>query len=427
MAASGDVKLEFKPQKKKRPLVAGAAPSSLGFTDTKRAKVERQKVVSIPMVNGLRNVEQDKSIPADAPLLIKNSVPGLGDIQDEKERFKRDIDVRPEEVSFNDDTYQRVPIHEFGAALLRGMGWDPKKGVGAEGNQRVVKPTTYESRPSLLGLGAMPKPAALDGKKRKRKVESKNVEHPPWLCLHALVKIKAGRHQGEYAVVYQVSDVPGKPNSVIVQLDPGSTGQAMSKLPRVVVESSDLALVDKSKLPRNHVAVVLLDKSKREREAILAGDKEKNAKVKAEEQEQEEKRKQKKHKKKKKEERRREPKSWLLPGIRVRVISKSFKGGVYYTKKGVVTCITDPERGMCEVEMSSPKAVLENVRQRDLETALPKPGGIAVVVLGEYRGRDGKVLKRKNNRVKLQFRDDLSVHKFSFDEVAEYVYAEADT
>ena len=422
MSASGDVKLELKPQKKKRALPAASAPSSLGFTnDAKRSKVERKKVVSIPMVDGLRNVEQDKSLPEDAPLLIKNSVPGLGDIKDEKERFKRDMNVRPEEVSFSDDTYKRVPIHEFGAALLRGMGWDPKKGVGAEGNQRVVKPTTYESRPSLLGLGAMPKPDALNSKK-KRRSDPKRVQHPPWLCLQALVKVKAGRHQGEYAVVYQVEDVGGKDNSIIVQLDPGNTGRSVSRLPRVVVASSDLALVDKNKLPQNHVAVVLLEKAKKERDDILAGEEQVGGKVK---EEVEEKRKH-KHKKKKKGEKRRE-KSWLFPGIRVRVISKSLKDGAYYTKKGVVTCITDPERGVCEVEMSSPKAVLENVRQRDLETALPKPGGIAVVVLGEYRGREGTVLKRKNNRVKLEFRDDLSVHKFTFDEVAEYVYADVDT
>jgi G patch domain/KOW motif-containing protein len=51
--------------------------------------------------------------------------------------------------------YEAMPIAEFGAAMMRGMGWSEGKGVG----RRQVGPTTpfqYVQRPQRLGLGAQP-------------------------------------------------------------------------------------------------------------------------------------------------------------------------------------------------------------------------------------------------------------------------------
>ncbi|KAJ2026643.1 DNA primase large subunit Spp2 [Coemansia sp. S85] len=45
----------------------------------------------------------------------------------------------------DEETYERVPIEEFGAAMLRGMGWKEEKTEG---------PATHKVRSSLLGLGA---------------------------------------------------------------------------------------------------------------------------------------------------------------------------------------------------------------------------------------------------------------------------------
>ncbi|KAJ1863862.1 hypothetical protein LPJ78_003791 [Coemansia sp. RSA 989] len=49
----------------------------------------------------------------------------------------------------DDDAYDRVPIEEFGAAMLRGMGWK-----GDDGGKSSVEDS--KPRPSLLGLGATP-------------------------------------------------------------------------------------------------------------------------------------------------------------------------------------------------------------------------------------------------------------------------------
>ncbi|RKF73046.1 Pre-mRNA-splicing factor SPP2 [Golovinomyces cichoracearum] len=61
----------------------------------------------------------------------------------EQDAFKRAIAAAPEPSTLED--YERIPVEEFGAALLRGMGWNGEK-VGH------VKET--KRRQNLLGLGA---------------------------------------------------------------------------------------------------------------------------------------------------------------------------------------------------------------------------------------------------------------------------------
>jgi len=41
--------------------------------------------------------------------------------QDEVEAFQKNLEQLPDEASLED--YEKVPVEEFGAALLRGMGW----------------------------------------------------------------------------------------------------------------------------------------------------------------------------------------------------------------------------------------------------------------------------------------------------------------
>lgn len=65
----------------------------------------------------------------------------------EEDALQRDLTELPE-VSTEDD-YRAVPIEAFGAAMLRGMGWDPK----SEENTKVHVP---KPRPGQLGLGATP-------------------------------------------------------------------------------------------------------------------------------------------------------------------------------------------------------------------------------------------------------------------------------
>lgn len=77
----------------------------------------------------------------------------------EDDAFKLDIASRPDSASMDD--YVAVPIEEFGAALLRGMGWKEGDVVGKRKNQ-VSLPRVVERRPALLGIGAKEVPEGLE-------------------------------------------------------------------------------------------------------------------------------------------------------------------------------------------------------------------------------------------------------------------------
>jgi len=89
----------------------------------------------------------------------------------EDDEFKTDIASRPDSASLDD--YAAVPIEEFGAALLRGMGWKEGDVVGKNKGQSS-KPRLVERRPALLGIGAKEVPDGLEelgawGKGAKKK------------------------------------------------------------------------------------------------------------------------------------------------------------------------------------------------------------------------------------------------------------------
>ena len=74
----------------------------------------------------------------------------------EDDAFRLDVASRPDSASLDD--YASVPVEEFGAALLRGMGWkDDAASTPAKSKARVV-----ERRPALLGIGAKEVPGDLE-------------------------------------------------------------------------------------------------------------------------------------------------------------------------------------------------------------------------------------------------------------------------
>ena len=99
---------------------------------------------------------------------------------DEADAYRQDVVTRPESVcvislspclstqlmsfvSTNQQAsladYERVPVSQFGAALLRGMGW--KEGTAASRTRcGLVDPWLPTARPALLGIGAKERPAA---------------------------------------------------------------------------------------------------------------------------------------------------------------------------------------------------------------------------------------------------------------------------
>jgi hypothetical protein len=84
----------------------------------------------------------------------------------EDDAFKQDIDELPGEVTLQD--YERMPVSQFGAALLRGMGWKPGEPASRNKNRGIVEPWLPPSRPALLGIGAKEREVFDDGSRGKR-------------------------------------------------------------------------------------------------------------------------------------------------------------------------------------------------------------------------------------------------------------------
>ncbi|KAK6431578.1 DNA primase large subunit Spp2 [Oleoguttula sp. CCFEE 5521] len=70
----------------------------------------------------------------------------------EDEAFAQDITTAPDMATLDD--YARVPVEQFGAAMLRGMGWKDGEGIGLNKGKKAEKTKIPERRPVLLGIGA---------------------------------------------------------------------------------------------------------------------------------------------------------------------------------------------------------------------------------------------------------------------------------
>jgi len=70
----------------------------------------------------------------------------------EEEAFSQDYHSAPDMASLDD--YDRVPVEQFGAALLRGMGWKDGEDIGAQRGKKAAVTKMPERRPAFLGIGA---------------------------------------------------------------------------------------------------------------------------------------------------------------------------------------------------------------------------------------------------------------------------------
>ncbi|KAF9884160.1 hypothetical protein FE257_002218 [Aspergillus nanangensis] len=98
--------------------------------------------------------ESKGEVEARSDLVIESAA-GNGGRYDETTSFKADVSTRPESATL--DQYNAIPVEEFGAALLRGMGWKDGQTVGRgkySSSTAAEKPRVPERRPGFLGIGA---------------------------------------------------------------------------------------------------------------------------------------------------------------------------------------------------------------------------------------------------------------------------------
>lgn len=316
----------------------------------------------------------------------------------ELQAFKEDMEDLPDQASM--DEYESMPIEDFGKAMLRGMGWEEGKAVGRM-HKGMVEAVEFIPRAGRLGLGAQPSVKEEHQKKYIKPGETRekkpDLVRDPQIAAGAglknvktldekLVKreelgpregkrmyIADGRHSGMSGRVVKITD-----DKVSIELT--NSGKV------VTVRTSEIAEMSAATTAKVGEKRDRLDKGKSSTAPAI--------------------------------------KPWLLSNIRVRIVSKSFKGGQYYLTKGVIVDVLTPTDCLLQLEGSAMASTIE-VPQRALETVLPKTGGRVCIVSGTLRGRRGKLLEKikSNGTASIQLNDDFSAHVLPFDAIAEYAGA----
>lgn len=332
-------------------------------------------------------------------------------------KLKSDLDRLPEDEGF--DQFEEVPVEGFGAALLAGYGWHEGKGIGRNAKEDV-EVVEYKRRTAKEGLGfhadhgAKAKVKDELGSKKRENDESK-MENSAF-SVGKEVRIVSGREMGLKGRVLEVvrgsellilrlsrseEEVKVGVNEV-AELGSEEEENCLKKLKELKIQSfkddanrSDRKSKDSSRQRKE---------SKRSREVDGRRD---VGEV--------------KHERVQRDERKTNRVSWLRSHIRVRIISKEFKGGRFYLKKGEVVDVVGPTT--CDISMDDGRQIVQGVDQDMLETALPRRGGPVLVLFGKHKGVYGSLVEKDTEREKgvVEDADTRELLHVRLDQIAEYI------
>jgi G patch domain/KOW motif-containing protein len=409
--------------------------------------------------------DQGTNFSADGSLTIqssKNTFERSGktkEPENDSEQLHRDLESRAEDVPVESEVYSQVPIGEFGAALLRGMGW---KGSD-DNNNNKSDDTMGMPRPHRLGLGATPKlpePTA-PGKMRRpdqvkrderlkqqqqeyeaRRQKQVRLDKQQTLQVGSIVFITDTKKR---ARMVQMMGVPGL-NRVLVQYEGETSNTSVKKGDVVLVDREELS--DRpfreakeermsSREPVKKEENGDRKRAKREEDGGRDRDRERDRdgrRRRREENDEYNRKNSDRDRDRNSSSSRRETKRqrtsaspaedvqhsrWLIPNIRVRVVTKKLSSR-QYKQKGIVLDVT--HGGAYATLQMNDGQILDRVPERYLETALPKVGGNAIVLTGKHRLQKGKLLERSSDSGKgvIQVFEDMNVVKLSLDDMAEW-------
>jgi G patch domain and KOW motifs-containing protein len=424
-------------------------------------------IVLVPVASSAPNKNDNKDVD--------------NDMDDKEDRlYQKELEMLPTELTETDDAYDRVPIADFGAALLRGMGWrEDDEGAGDDAKRKKNKSGDNDEPPTLprphrLGLGAMPKateeishrPLRPDEYDRRQK---QRAQHHEFMAQHerkklsdpqqtlqdgSIVYLVGGdpddndpddppRNELRRARIVQLRGVPGL-NKVRIQYesslssakdndDDGETTTtttivAKSRIERLVIRSElmDRPFREPPALPKQQPEPVPSTssssngKKKRTMPPVTSS----SSAQASNDRDASSRRSDQKHGKSVNVEKPREDDdkddeadSWLIPNIRVRVITKKFSKR-YYKAKGIVLDVT---RKGATIQMDDDGKLIDRVPTRYVETALPKPGGRCIVV-GRKRHwqTKGRLLERHKHTAIMQESENGTALTVHLDDLAEW-------
>ncbi|XP_049847892.1 G-patch domain and KOW motifs-containing protein-like isoform X1 [Schistocerca gregaria] len=328
------------------------------------------------------------------PQITRNKLRKWKEIESETERYKYDLSLRPD--SPGEEAYNRVPIDEYGMAMLLGMSWKPE--------DEKVKIVEYAKRQSRLGLGAEPRPFSSISKRRGNKEGSlsyaeyneerrhSKLDEKNKIQRGSRVSIISGLHEGLTAIVRSIfgdnraivtlessgADVEIDRSSLMLMKHQTLDNQGDSRLSSSNEKNFGRSIDGKSFPPGNSSQSASRPDRTRGLDAL-----------------------------------------WVMPNIRVRIRSKRYRNGKFYCQKGTVVDVISGFR--CAVHLDDGTS-LDDLDQDDLETVVPSVGKEVIILKGPNRGALGVVLQKDTS---LEFayvrtHDELTVQRLSMDDIAQY-------
>lgn len=370
-----------------------------------------------------------KKSSSGGPLLSRHLSKDLINAKNDDERFKLDIHSRPEDLSVKSSAYENIPVEEFGAALLRGMGWEDneKRKGNNQGNNK--KEELLKMRPFRLGLGADPKEMEQKMKSGNQQSSSSTAPNVPKKPLVQPIRYPGSFLVGDYVIVQsQESEFYQKRGKAVqTQGVPG-----LSKI-RVQFEGSgeiidigkkEIRLLEEKEWKLN--PLIFPEQDINEAKAgstIFYGLKDQdgqgdNQKIITGLVEKEEDNIKSNKSLKDPSKLASEPVvSWVRSGIRVKLISKKVGDGKCYLQKGTIVDVY--KQGEATVRFDNAQ-LIESIKEKYLETVLPSTGQSCIVLVGPYKGESAILMEKhpEDDKAIIQLSESLEVLEISMDHIA---------
>eukprot|EP01111_Echinosteliopsis_oligospora_P005872 TRINITY_DN1960_c1_g1_i1.p1 TRINITY_DN1960_c1_g1~~TRINITY_DN1960_c1_g1_i1.p1 ORF type:complete len:494 (-),score=189.56 TRINITY_DN1960_c1_g1_i1:75-1556(-) len=411
-------------KKQKVATTSSIVSSFLSTTSASTGDMSIDQLAAAQVIQEVMDIKQGiKEEVRVVPLCLQNPIDGISGISDESERFKHDVNNRPDDPT--EEEYEEMPIESFGEAMLRGMGWCPGGLIGMN-NRGLAEPIEFVKRAGIrLGLGATPKelispPSVDDDKTKKKKIIKPGESRDPKPIMVAkpgpdgkvrhiksinepLVPLVVGLSSGQKVYIIKGKHEGMKGHIVLLkkqwQENGGGDGSRKDDVyirlrpsEEVVCVSSDF-ISNSPPPPTTSNRDIDMDKSASHHSKSSKKDSSSSSSSSS---------------------------SWLRTNIRVRIVSKSYDDGKYYNKKGTIVDVTGDK--ICIVQLDDCVGLLDNIKQRNLETVLPQVGGTIMVVSGKKaKGRIGVLLSKHKEEATIQLEGDKSVGNFALDDIAQYV------
>ncbi|XP_022156945.1 protein MOS2 [Momordica charantia] len=326
------------------------------------------------------------------------------------EKFKADLKRLPEDRGFED--FEEVPVESFAAALMEGYGWRKGRGIGRNAKEDV-KVVEYNRRTDKQGLGFVSNVPVGLSKNVEEKENGRDIERNKdegrvkenrdrdrerdGLAIGKHVRIVGGRDAGLKGRIVEKLDL----DWLVLKL---SKSEEQTKVKVRATDVAELGSKEEERFLKKLKELKIQDENKgrrrrREDERVV----------------------EKRESRPRDEEKKSSRLSWLTSHIRVRIISKDFKGGKFYLKKGEIVDVVGPS--ICDVSIDGSRELVQGVSQDLLETALPRRGGPVLVLYGKHKGVYGSLVDRDLDKETGVVRDADSHELLNvrLEQIAEYI------